>query len=369
MSPEHLQAVGGEFMGGTSCPRLIGASGHPKTLFDSSMLRGRTTIGRRFDLVSHDFAHEPVLLDEVLALLQPAPGALVVDATVGGAGHAEAILERIGPGGRLLGLDRDDEALAAASRRLAGFGERVRLVRASFGDLGAVLAAEAITNVDAALFDLGVSSRQIDAPERGFRFSEDAGAETLLDMRMDRRQSRTAADLLAHAPVTELERIFREYGELPGAARLARAIVERRAHAPLRTSADLVALVREARVGGGRKHHPATLVFQALRIAVNDELAALDAGLDAAIDALRPGGRLAVIAYHSLEDRRVKRWMRAAERGCVCPPRTPVCICGRKPRLRAVVRRAVTPGEDEVRHNPRARSARLRVAERIEADQ
>ena len=313
--------------------------------------------------------HEPVLLEEVLDLLQPGPGALVVDATLGGGGHAEAILERTGPDGRLIGLDRDDEALAAASRRLARFGERARLVRASFGELGAVLEAEAVSNVDAVLFDLGVSSRQLDAPERGFRFSEDAGADTPLDMRMDRRQPRTAADLLAHAPASELERVFREYGELPGAARLARAIAERRGRAPLRTSADLVALVRETRVGGGRKHHPATLVFQALRIAVNDELAALGAGLEAAIDALRPGGRLGVIAYHSLEDRQVKRCLRAAERGCVCPPRTPVCICGRRPRLRAVVRRAVTPGEDEIHHNPRARSARLRVAERIEAEQ
>ena len=313
--------------------------------------------------------HEPVLLEEVLDLLQPGPGALVVDATLGGGGHAEAILERTGPDGRLIGLDRDDEALAAASRRLARFGERARLVRASFGELGAVLEAEAVSNVDAVLFDLGVSSWQLDAPERGFRFSEDAGADTPLDMRMDRRQPRTAADLLAHAPAGELERIFREYGELPGAARLARAIVDRRERAPLRTSADLVALVREARVGGGRKHHPATLVFQALRIAVNDELAALGAGLEAAIDALRPGGRLAVIAYHSLEDRRVKQCLRAAERGCVCPPRIPVCICGQRPRVRAVVRRAVMPGEDEIRHNPRARSARLRVAERIEAEQ
>lgn len=313
--------------------------------------------------------HEPVLLEEVLDLLQPGPGALVVDATLGGGGHAEAILERTGPDGRLIGLDRDDEALAAASRRLARFGERARLVRASFGELGAVLEAEAVSNVDAVLFDLGVSSWQLDAPERGFRFSEDAGADTPLDMRMDRRQPRTAADLLAHAPAGELERIFREYGELPGAARLARAIVDRRERAPLRSSADLVALVREARVGGGRRHHPATLVFQALRVAVNDELAALGAGLEAAIDALRPGGRLAVIAYHSLEDRRVKQCLRAAERGCVCPPRIPVCICGQRPRVRAVVRRAVMPGEDEIRHNPRARSARLRVAERIEAEQ
>lgn len=314
------------------------------------------------------FAHEPVLLDEVVSLLQPAPGALVVDATVGGGGHAEALLERIGPAGRLLGLDRDDEALAAAARRLERFGARVALHRCSFRELRRVMEAEGQKAVDAVLFDLGVSSRQLDAPERGFRFSENAGAETPLDMRMDRRERRTAAELLAEASASELEQIFRSYGELPGAGRLARAIVARRTTAPLHTSADLVAVVREARVGGGRRHHPATLVFQALRLAVNDELPALEEGLAAAIFALRPGGRLAVIAYHSLEDRTVKRALRAATRGCVCPPGLPVCVCGRKPLLRDVARRAVTPSEDEIRRNPRARSARLRVAERIEAE-
>jgi 16S rRNA (cytosine1402-N4)-methyltransferase len=355
-------------MGGTSRSRLNGASGHPKTFDDRSGLPGRIVAGRRFDLVTHAFSHEPVLLEESLSLLQPAPGALVVDATLGGGGHAEAILERTAPDGLLLGLDRDDEALEAASRRLARFGPRARLVQASFRDLGAVLEGEGIARVDAVLFDLGVSSRQLDAPERGFRFAEDRAAETPLDMRMDRREGPTAADLLAEASQSELERWFSQYGELPGSFRLARAIVQRRAHVPLRTSADLVALVREAGIGGGRRHHPATLVFQALRIAVNDELAALEIGLEAAIAALRPGGRLAVIAYHSLEDRRVKQTLRAAERGCTCSPHIPVCICGRRPQLRAVARRAITPGEDEIRRNPRARSARLRVAERIEAD-
>ena len=366
MSPEHLQTVGGEFMGGTSRSHLIGASGHPNALVDFLETPGRASAGRPLDLLSHGFAHEPVLLEELLSLLRPAPGALVVDATLGGGGHAEALLERTAPDGRLIGLDRDDEALEAASRRLARFGSRVRLVRASFRELGAVLEAEAVTRVDAVLFDLGVSSWQLDAPERGFRFSEDAAVETPLDMRMDRRDSPTAAELLAHTSQPELERIFREYGELPGASRLARAIVERRKHSPLRTSADLVATVRQAHVGGGRRHHPATLVFQALRIAVNDELGALEVGLEAAIEALRPGGRLAVIAYHSLEDRRVKQSLRAAERGCICSPHIPVCICGRKPRLRCVERRAIQAGEDEIRRNPRSRSARLRVAERIE---
>jgi 16S rRNA (cytosine1402-N4)-methyltransferase len=266
----------------------------------------------------------------------------------------------------LIGLDVDEEALAASAARLARFGDRVRLERASFRDLGRVLEAGGIARVDAVLLDLGVSSRQLDAPDRGFRFAEESADVTALDMRMDARSPRTAARLLAEAPPADLERWLREYGELPGARRLAEAIVEARRSAPLRTVRDLLRVVERARVGGGRRHHPATLVFQALRIAVNDELAALDEGLAAAIEALAPGGRLAVIAYHSLEDRRVKQRLRAEARGCVCPPRQPVCTCGRTPRLRLVTRRAVRPGEGELRANPRARSARLRAAERVD---
>jgi len=290
----------------------------------------------------------------------------VVDGTVGGGGHAEAILELIGPTGRFIGLDVDPEALAATAARLARFGDRVRLVHASFRELGGVLQALSIDRIDAVLLDLGVSSRQIDAPQRGFRFSEDTADVTPLDMRMDPRIAATAADLLATAPAAEIERWLREYGELPGAARLARAIDETRRDAPIRTTRDLLRVIERARVGGGRRHHPATLVFQALRIAVNDELGALDEGLDAAIDALATGGRVAVIAYHSLEDRRVKLRLRAEARGCVCPPRQPVCTCGKRPRVRVVTPRAVRAGEEEVRANPRARSARLRAAERLE---
>jgi len=290
----------------------------------------------------------------------------VVDGTVGGGGHAEVILELIGPTGRFIGLDVDPEALAATAARLARFGDRVRLVHASFRELGGVLQALSIDRIDAVLLDLGVSSRQIDAPQRGFRFSEDTADVTPLDMRMDPRIAATAADLLATAPAAEIERWLREYGELPGAARLARAIDETRRDAPIRTTRDLLRVIERARVGGGRRHHPATLVFQALRIAVNDELGALDEGLDAAIDALATGGRVAVIAYHSLEDRRVKLRLRAEARGCVCPPRQPVCTCGKRPRVRVVTPRAVRAGEEEVRANPRARSARLRAAERLE---
>jgi 16S rRNA (cytosine1402-N4)-methyltransferase len=310
--------------------------------------------------------HCPVLLAQCLELLDAAPGRLLVDATLGDGGHAEAILERTAPDGRLIALDRDPDALAIAAGRLGRFGARVHLEHASFRDLGGVLARLAVGRVDGVLFDLGVSSRQLDTPARGFRFADASAADTPLDMRMDPSSGETAAELLARASEAELEGWFREYGELPGARRLARTLVRTRRARPLRTTADLLAALREARVGGGRRHHPATLVFQALRIVVNDELGALAEGIEAALRALAPGGRLCVIAYHSLEDRLVKRTLEQEERGCVCPPRQPVCTCGRRPRVRRLTRRAVRPTEDELRANPRARSARLRAAQRLE---
>ena len=309
--------------------------------------------------------HRPVLLEESLSFLALRPGSRVVDGTVGGGGHAEAILQAIAPSGRLIGLDVDAEALAASAARLARFGDRVHLERASFRELGRVLEEQGMSRVDGVLLDLGVSSRQLDAPDRGFRFAEESADVTALDMRMDTRSPRTAAQLLAEASQAQLEHWFRAYGELPGARRLAEAIVAARREAPLRTVRDLLRVIERARVGGGRRHHPATLVFQALRIAVNDELEALREGLDAAIEALAPGGRLVVIAYHSLEDRIVKQRLRAEAQGCVCPPRQPVCTCGHVPRLRLLTRRAVQASEAERRTNPRARSARLRAAERL----
>lgn len=311
------------------------------------------------------FHHRPVLLRESLEHLALQPGQNVVDGTLGGAGHAEAILERIGPDGVLIGLDVDRDALAAAAERLRPFGARAHLEHASFRSLHQVLGTLEFESVDAVLLDLGVSSHQLDAAERGFRFAADTAGDTPLDMRMDDQQRRSAADWLAESSAAELARIFREYGELPGADRLAREICTARRVAPLRTARDLLDAVGSSGVGRGRRHHPATLVFQALRIAVNDELGALDEGLDAAVEKLAPGGRLVVIAYHSLEDRRVKQRLRDEQRGCVCPPRQPVCTCGRTPRLRIVTRRPVRPGDDEIRDNPRARSARLRAAERL----
>ena len=311
------------------------------------------------------FVHRPVLLEESLSLLELRPDALVVDGTVGGGGHAAAILERTAPDGRLIALDMDESALEAAGRHLRPFGDRVRLIHASFRRLSQILADLGIDRVDGVLLDLGVSSPQLDEPARGFRFSGDAAERTPLDMRMDATSRTTAADLLAAASVDDLARIFRMYGDLPGARRLARAIVAARSRAPLCTARDLLDVIASVRVGGGRRHHPATRVFQALRIAVNDELAALEEGLDAAIDALGAGGRVVVLAYHSAEDRIVKNRFRDAARGCTCPPEIPVCVCGGVVRLRVVTRRPVRPTSAEVRGNPRARSARLRAAERV----
>jgi len=306
-----------------------------------------------------------VLLEKSLSLLELRSNSLIVDGTVGGGGHAAAILERTAPEGRLIGLDCDPQALEAAKRRLTAFGTRVQLVHASFRQLREVLAEAGVPRVDGVLLDLGVSSLQLDDPQRGFRFAKETADDTALDMRMDPDARGTAAELLRRASAEELTTWFREYGDLPGARRLARAIVAARERAPLRTARDLLDVIEAARVGRGRRHHPATLAFQALRIAVNDEIRALDEGLDAAIEALRPGGRLAVIAYHSAEDRVVKNCFRNSQRGCTCPPRTPVCVCGGRVRLRIVTKRPISPDEDELRENPRARSARLRAAERI----
>ena len=308
--------------------------------------------------------HEPVLLDECLDVLALRPGALVVDGTLGDGGHAEAILERTAPDGQLLGLDWDDDALSIAGERLASFGDRVILVRASFAELEWVLREQRIAGVDALLLDLGVSSRQLDSAERGFRF-RDADGPVALDMRMDRRRAESAADLVARGSVSELVEWFSRFGELPGSKRLARALVEARKARPVRTAADLLRVIEESGIGRGRRHHPATLVFQALRLATNEELDALQRVLDAAPSCLRAGGRLAVISYHSLEDRIVKNALRDGERGCVCPPKIPVCVCGREPVYRRLTKRPVSPTEAEIARNPRARSAKLRAAVRL----
>ena len=311
--------------------------------------------------------HLPVLVEEVIEMLAPAPGSLHIDATLGGGGHTERILEATTPDGRLLGLDADGAAVARVEAGLRPrFGDRLVLRQANFREMADVAPAAGFGSVDGCLFDLGLSSFQLADRERGFGFR--AGGP--LDMRFDTSRGIPASELLATLPQAELTALFRRYGEEPKAPRIARAIVEARKSLPINTAEELAALVERVAPPNPRlrrRTHPATRVFQALRIAVNEELEALEAGLLAALDLLRPGGRLVVLSYHSLEDRIVKRFLQAERRGCVCPPEVPVCVCGRRPRLRLLTRPSLTPTDAEVAANPRARSARLRAAERLVA--
>ena len=304
--------------------------------------------------------HIPVLLDAVVDALQVQPGAVIVDATVGAGGHAAALLAAAGPEGRLLGLDQDASALILARERLAEFGERVTLVHGRFDNL-AILAAEAgIAAADAVLADLGVSSMHLDRAARGFSFVQDGP----LDMRMDpASDGPTAADLVNTLDEDELADLIARYGEDRYARRIARQIVRAR---PLYRTAALAQAIADAVPGGRRERiHPATRTFQALRIAVNDELAVLERALPQMVALLRPGGRLAVISFHSLEDRLVKRFFRRESADCICPPGQPVCTCGHQASVRLVTRQPITAGEPEVAANPRSRSARLRVIEKL----
>jgi 16S rRNA (cytosine1402-N4)-methyltransferase len=303
-------------------------------------------------------AHVPVLEGRVVGGLRPRPGARLVDATLGLGGHAAALLAQA-PDTRLLGLDHDPTALAHAARRLAPFGDRVVLREGSFADLPAHYEAVGWTDgADAILVDLGVSSMQLDDPERGFSFR----AAGPIDMRMGPGVPRTAATLVNEADEQELVRVLREYGEEPRARRIARAIIRARPLSSTTQLADVVARV----IGRGRPgHHPATRTFQALRIAVNDELGALDAFLADGWRLLRPAGRLAVLAYHSLEDRRVKLAFRRWAARCVCPPHVLQCRCGWTPKVHLLTSKPIRPDDDEIARNPRARSARLRLVERL----
>lgn len=303
--------------------------------------------------------HVPALVEEAIAALQVVPQGRYVDGTIGAGGHAGAILAAAEDTG-LLGIDLDVTALDTARDRLSEYGDRVRLVRANFGDVKAIVQDHLGDLVDGVLLDLGMSSMQVDTGERGFSFRQEAP----LDMRFDIRQRKTASQVVNRSSVETLASLIAELGQEPRARRIAREIVANR---PIRTTTHLADVVRRA---AGRpvrrgKIHPATRTFQAIRMAVNDESDNLERGLDGAVEVLRPGGRLVVISYHSIEDGLVKRKMKTEASDCICPPGFPQCVCGHKARLRLVNRRVIKPSAAEVQANPRARSARMRVAERI----
>lgn len=309
------------------------------------------------------FSHYSVMAAEVLQYLAPRSGGVYLDGTLGGGGHSELILEASGPDGVVYGIDRDPSALAAASTRLKRFGNRFRPLRGSFGDLAALLASQGVGAIDGLVLDLGVSSPQLDRAERGFSFRADGP----LDMRMDPTQGETAADLVNSLSERELEQAIKEYGEERWARKIAQRIVAQRQEQPFKTTLQLAELVERSipRRFQEDRIHPATRTFQGLRILVNNELEQVEQGLKAAIDLVRPGGRLVVISFHSLEDRIVKQRLRDAASGCRCPRQLPQCVCGQQPLLRVLTSRPVMAGAAELAENPRSRSAKLRAAERL----
>lgn len=307
------------------------------------------------------------MLDKVLAELDPRPGEVVCDCTLGGAGHSVELARRVAPDGLSLGIDQDDMALTAASERLSREVPEasVRLLRGNFGDLDDLLVEAEVPGVDCFLFDLGVSSPQLDIPERGFSYHEDAP----LDMRMNSgNHTLTAAEVVNTYNEADLTRILRVYGDERFASRIARRIVERRSKAPVETTLQLVEIVKEAIPAAARRHggHPARKTFQALRIEVNHELDVLDRGLRAAVRWANPGGRICVISYHSLEDRIVKHVFSELSQGCTCPPDLPVCVCGHVPIVDVRTRRPLVASDEEVAANPRSRSALMRVAVKLD---
>ena len=309
-----------------------------------------------------EFTHKPVLLAECIEALHIRPEGIYVDGTLGRAGHSREIAQRLTTG-RLVCIDRDQAAIDAAQERLAPWMDRVTLVHSNFDRVSEILAELDIPGVDGMLFDLGVSSPQLDDASRGFSYMADAP----LDMRMDRSQGMTAADLLAEVSEGELTRILREYGEERFAYKIARNIEKHREQAPIETTFQLVEIIKESIPAPARREggHPAKRTFQAIRIAVNSELDHLSQCLDRAFDCLAPGGRFAIITFHSLEDRMVKQKFADLAKGCICPPDFPVCVCGRTPQARLITRKPILPSEEELAENNRSHSAKLRVCERI----
>lgn len=304
-----------------------------------------------------DAPHQPVLYEEIIHALRPAPGGRYIDGTLGAGGHSAGLLEASAPTGEVLAFDLDPQAITLACARLAAFGTRIHIVQASYVEMAEHAARLGWQAVDGILLDLGVSSMQLDTPERGFSFLRDAP----LDMRFSPAAPHSAADLVNSLPEDELVEIFFRYGEERRARRIARAIVQNR---PIATTGQLADLALKT-LGKTERIHPATRLFQALRIVVNRELEAIETVLPVAINLLRPGGRLAVIAFHSLEDRIVKETFRRESTDCLCPPRQPVCTCGHRARLREITRKPIQAGPAELQANPRARSAKLRVAEKL----
>lgn len=306
--------------------------------------------------------HIPVLLNECIEGLNIKPDGIYVDGTLGRGGHSEKIAERLETG-RLICIDRDEMAIIEAGERLKPFGDKITFVKANFRDIGKILDELGIESVDGMLFDLGVSSPQLDDASRGFSYMADAP----LDMRMDKSSGITAFDIVNTYEESELRRIFFEYGEERYSYRIASAIVKKRQEEPIKTTLELVSVIRSAMPAAAlrEKQHPAKRCFQALRIAVNDELGSLSDMLGDAMDRLSSGGRLCVISFHSLEDRIVKNAIKAKENGCTCPPEFPVCVCGFKKTIKSVSRKPIVPSNEELEINPRSRSAKLRVVEKI----
>lgn len=315
-----------------------------------------------FKDISKEFIHKPVLLDETIEGLKIRPDGIYVDGTLGGAGHSYHICSRLGQGGRLIGIDQDGDAINAASKKLEPFGGRAVIVRDNYSNIGSVLAGLGIQKVDGILLDIGVSSYQLDASERGFTYKEDAP----LDMRMDRRADMTAEDIVNDYSEAELCRVIRDYGEDRFARNIARNIVKARQEGRITTTGRLADIVRtaipaKARAVGG---HPAKRTFQAIRIELNRELEVLENTIDEMIELLNDGGRLCIITFHSLEDRIVKNKFRDSVNTCICPPDFPVCVCNRKPKGEVITRKPIVPSEKELEDNKRAKSAKLRIFER-----
>ena len=310
-----------------------------------------------------EFHHVSILLQPCLDALNIKPDGVYVDATTGGAGHSLHIAQELGEGGRLICIDRDDEARENAKTRLASVWDRVTTVKSDFRDIDRVLEGQGLSGADGILFDLGVSSPQLDHAERGFSYMKDAP----LDMRMDRQQALSAWDVVNTWSREDIRHILFEYGEERYAPLIAAAIERERGKKPIETTLELVDIIRGAMPAKAlrEKQHPAKRSFQAIRIAVNDELGAVREAMEKAIDCLNPGGRLAVITFHSLEDRIVKAAFNQAAQGCTCPKDFPVCVCGKKPKVRLTPRKPILPSDEEIEENPRARSAKLRVCEKI----